>query len=370
MIVDIFIIISIFLGSSLLAFFLALPIISILYKFKIVREIDVDFSTVVEARKLKVGTPIMGGLIVVLAVLIISILFNLNGTTKVPLLVFTISALLGAFDDILNIYGRKRPVKRIRRILMLIRVHANPVMRAYYILTLPWAIYKRFFFMLGSNPGKGIQAHEKILVQTIGGAILAYWLYYLADFPIPGELWFPFVGGINIGILMIPFIIFTVISMANAVNIADGMDGLSAGLLISSFSAFLVIAVLQNNLPVAILCASVAGALTAYIYFNIPPARFQMGDVGSLALGTLLAACAFALQRPILLVPICAVFIAEIATTLIQGIARRSIGRRIFRMAPLHHHYELKGWSEAKVVMRFWLFGGICAAVGIWLSFF
>ena len=367
--IDIIFLISVFLGSAMLAFVLSLPIINILYKYKIVREIDVDFSTLIEARKLKVGTPIMGGLIVVLAVLIINLIFNFNGSTKVPLLVFTISALLGAFDDVLNIYGRKRPVKKISRILTLIRVHANPLMRIYYILTLPWAAYKRLFFMLGSNPGKGIQAHEKIIVQLVSGLIVAIWVYYLAGFPTPGFLWLPFLGGIDIGWLMIPFAIFTVVSMANAVNIADGMDGLSAGLLLSSYGAFLAVSVLLGDVPAAILCASVMGALVAYLYFNIPPARFQMGDVGSLALGALLAAIAFAIQRPVLLIPVCAVFIAEIATTLIQGIARRTIGRRIFRMAPLHHHYELMGWKEEKVVMRFWLMGGICAAVGIWLSF-
>lgn len=368
--IDVLLIVSVFIGSCILAFVLSIPIISILYKFSIVRKIDVDFSTLIEARKLKVGTPIMGGLIVVLAVLLVNLIFNLNGTTKVPLLVFTISALLGAFDDILNIYGRKRPVKKISRILMLIKVHASPLMRLYYLLTLPWAIYKRLFFMLGSNPGKGIQAHEKILVQAIAGGIVAVWIYFLAGFPMPGFLWIPFLGGINIGWLMIPFIIFVVISMANAVNIADGMDGLSAGLLLSSFGAFLAISLLQLNIPIALLCASVTGALTAYLYFNIPPARFQMGDVGSLALGTLLAAIAFALEKPLLLIPICMMFIAEIATTLIQGIARRTIGRRIFRMAPLHHHYELKGWPETKVVMRFWLFSNVFAAIGIWLSFY
>ncbi len=365
--IDIFELTTIFFISLILAFLLSIPIINLLYKFKIVRQIDADFSTVIEARKLKAGTPIMGGLIVVLAVLIVNLTLNFNGTTKVPLLVFGMAALLGAFDDVLNIYGRKRPVRRIHRILKLIQVHANPFVRLYLVVTLPWNIYKRFFYLLGSNPGKGIQAHEKIIIQTISGSIVAAWIYYLAGFDNPGFLWLPFVGGINLGILMIPFIVFTVVATSNAVNIADGMDGLSAGLLLSSFLSFLVISFFANNAPIAILLTTVMGALVTYLYFNIPPARFQMGDVGSLALGTLLAAVAFALQRPILILPIGGVFVAEIATTLIQGIVRRILGRRVFQMAPLHHHYEMKGWSEEKVVMRFWLTGLVFAVLGIWL---
>lgn len=359
---------TIFLISLILAFGLAIPIISILYKFGILREIDPDFSTLIEKRKLKAGTPIMGGLIVVFSVLIINLIFNFNGTTKIPLLVFAAAAALGAIDDVLNIYGRKRPVKKLKRVIKLIQVHANPLMRIYYALTLPWSVYKRFFFLLGSNPGKGIHAHEKIIVQTLAGLVVAIWVYYLANFPNPGFLWLPFVGGLNIGILMIPFIIFTVISVSNAVNIADGMDGLSAGLLVISYGAFLVISIAQGNAPTSILIVSAIGALVAYLYFNIPPARFQMGDVGSLALGTLLATVAFALQRPILLLPIGGVFVAEIGTTIIQGFARRTIGRRVFKMAPLHHHLELKGWDESKVVMRLWIDGIIVAVFGIWLS--
>ncbi len=363
------------------SFLIAFPVIKLLYKFDITRKIDVDFSTLIEKRKLKVGTPIMGGLIVVLSVLITNILFNFDSITRIPLLVFTISALLGAFDDILNIYGRERKIKRIGRVLKLIKVHKSPLVRIWYVITLPWLVYKRIFFALGSNPGKGIQAHEKVIIQSIAGFILGLWVYSYSGFQTPGEIDLFFLGTINIGILIIPFIIFVVVAMANAVNLSDGMDGLAAGLLLPAFGALTAIAfekeVLSNvlngrsveELPLTLLSISVLASLMSYLYFNIPPARFQMGDVGSLALGTMLAAIAVELQVTMLLVIIGFPFIAEVGSSLLQGISRRLFGRRLFLMAPLHHHFEIAGWSEEKVTMRAWLAGIVFALLGLWIYF-
>lgn len=363
------IVIYIFLSASL-SLLISFPIIHLLYRFKIVRLIDKDFSAIIEERRLKRGTPIMGGLIVVFAVLIINLVFNLTGSTKVPLLVFGICALLGALDDVLNIYGRERSVRSLHRTFRLAKVHASSLMRIFYFLSLPWAAYRWLFYLLGSNPGKGIQSHEKVIVQTITGGIVAWWIYFGAGNPSPGELWIPFLGSINIGLLMIPFIIFTVISMANAVNFTDGMDGLAAGLLLTSFLGFLVIAYTGGAVPTTFLIASVIGALLIYLYFNVPPARFQMGDVGSLALGTLLATIAFELNRSLLLPVFGFFFVAEVLSAVIQGVARRLLGRRIFKMAPLHHHLEILGWPEYKIVMRAWVLAPIFVVFGIWLSQF
>lgn len=354
--------------TAALTLLISFPIIHLLYRFNIVRLIDKDFSAIIEERRLKRGTPIMGGLIVVIAVLVVNILFNFNGTTKIPLLAFGMSALLGAFDDVLNIYGRERPVRSIYRTLRLAKVHANFLMRIFYIITLPWAAYRWLFYLLGSNPGKGIQSHEKVIVQAVAGGLVAWWIYAGTGWENPGELWVPFLGSINLGIFIIPFIIFTVISMANAVNITDGMDGLAGGLLLMSFWGFSIVAYVLKNEPITILSASVAGSLLIYLYFNVPPARFQMGDVGSLALGTLLATIAFALNRALLLPVFGFFFLAEVGSSIIQGIARRILGRRIFKMAPLHHHLEVLGWPEYKIVMRFWILAPILVLLGIWLS--
>jgi len=333
----------------------------------------VDFTTLIEKRNLKIGVPIMGGLIIIISVTLLNILFNpfrFNNGVYLILFIFILSALLGGFDDILNIYGRERvKPKTLVKVLKLIRVHKSIRKRIFLTLSLPWQVYKSFFYMLGSNPGKGIQAHEKILVQSIAGILLGISLYSFSSRITPGLLWIPLTNiQINIGILLIPFTWFTVLLMTNAVNLADGMDGLAANELIYSFLGFLVIAVIKQDFRIVFLCSTVLGSLIAYLYFNIPPARFQMGDVGSLALGTLLAAVAFILGEPLLLLIISFPFALTLLSVVIQGIGRRMLGRRIFAMAPIHYHFQIKyGWSEEKVVMRFALFGLTCMLIGLWL---
>ncbi|MBN2015512.1 hypothetical protein JW766_01640 [Candidatus Dojkabacteria bacterium] len=363
------IVVYIFLSAAI-SLLISFPVINFLYKFKLVRLIDKDFASIIESRRLKLGTPIMGGLMVVIAVLLTNLFFNLNGTTKMPLLVFAISALLGAFDDVLNIYGRERPVRSIGRTFRLALVHKSFIMRIFYVVTLPWAAFKWLFYLLGSNPGKGIQAHEKIIVQALAGALVAWWIYKGTGWINPTEIWIPWLGGIELGIFIIPFIILVVVGMSNAVNITDGMDGLAAGLLVAAFFGFLVVAYIEGDTPIALLCATVLGGLLIYLYFNIPPARFQMGDVGSLALGTLLAAISFALNRSLLLPVFGFFFVIEIISTVVQGIARRLLGRRLLKMAPFHHHLEMLGWPEYKVVMRFWILSPLFVIIGIWLSQF
>lgn len=363
---------------ALLSMFLAASlsplIISLLYKLKIFRLASFDYSTIVEKRNMKVGTPIMGGLIFVIPIILLSLLssfdFNtftfIGGTVKITALVFGVSALLGGLDDVLNIYGRERPVRSLRRTFKLAFVHKSILYRLYLFVTLPWTAYKTFFYMLGSNPGKGIQAHEKVLVQILVGLMMVYWIYVRLGW---SHIWFPLLGNIEVGLLIVPFIILTIITMTNAVNLTDGLDGLSSGLALIAFVGFLITALLVGNKPVAIICALTIGALLPYLYFNTPPARIQMGDVGSLALGTLLASIAFSLNRPFLLLFFGGIFVIELLSSLIQGVGRRVLGRRIFKMAPLHHHFEMLGWSEEKITIRFWVFGMILSLFGLLIAF-
>jgi len=363
---------------ALLSMFLAASlsplIISLLYKLKIFRLASFDYSTIVEKRNMKVGTPIMGGLIFVIPIILLSLLssfdFNtftfIGGTVKITALVFGISALLGGLDDVLNIYGRERPVRSLRRTFKLAFVHKSILYRLYLFVTLPWTAYKTFFYMLGSNPGKGIQAHEKVLVQIIIGIMMVYWIYVRLGW---SHIWFPLLGNIEVGLLIVPFIILTIVTMTNAVNLTDGLDGLSSGLALIAFVGFLITALIVGNKPVAIICALSIGALLPYLYFNTPPARIQMGDVGSLALGTLLASIAFSLNRPFLLLFFGGIFVLELLSSLIQGLGRRILGRRIFKMAPLHHHFEMLGWSEEKITIRFWVFGMILSLFGLLIAF-
>lgn len=369
---DIQVLLTVIVLSMLFAFLISFPIIKVLYKFNITRRMDIDFSTLIEDREQKSGVPIMGGLVVVLTVLILTPVLNPfwnNNGILLLMFIFLLSAFLGGFDDVLNIFGKKRKQRAFSRTLMLMKVHKSKAKRFLIFLSLPWEAYKRFFYILGSNPGKGIQSHEKILVQSISGLALGFGLYYFASREVPGLLWLPvFDVELNIGFLIIPFAWLTVLLMTNAVNISDGMDGLSTTEMLPSFFVFMIIAVLKDDVRTAILLATVIGSLLSYFYFNVPPARFQMGDVGSLALGALLAAVAFILGEPLMLLIVSFPFVITLLSVVIQGLGRRILGRRIFRMAPIHYHLQMsRDWSEEKVVMRLALLSAFTAVIGLWI---
>jgi phospho-N-acetylmuramoyl-pentapeptide-transferase len=157
---------------------------------------------------------------------------------------------------------------------------------------------------------------------------------------------------------------------ANAVNFADGLDGLAGGSLIITFSALTLISATRNLTELTLLNATTVGALLTYTYFNIKPARFQMGDIGSLGLGALLAINAIARNLTLLIPLLGFIFYIEIFSVIGQVIARRFFGKRLFKMAPLHHHFEFKGWSEEKIVMRFWILQAFAAVVAVWISLY
>jgi phospho-N-acetylmuramoyl-pentapeptide-transferase len=146
------------------------------------------------------------------------------------------------------------------------------------------------------------------------------------------------------------------------------MDGLAGGSLIITFSTLTVLSWIEGYSSIAIVNATVVGALITYTYFNIKPARFQMGDVGSLGLGALLAINSIVINRMILLPLLGFIFYAEIASVIIQILGRHLLGRRIFKMAPIHHHFEIRGWSEEKTVMRFWIIHAGFVLLGLWIS--
>ncbi len=358
------------LVSCIVAFLWAPLLTKLLYKYNITRRPEYDATLAMGARKSKVGVPVMGGLLIIVTVAAITMLFNWERSfTWVPIGVMILAALLGGVDDILHVYGHKRRSRKLKQVMRLIRVHKHWYMRLWYICTLPWALFKRSSLWLGSHPGKGIHVHEKLLLQFIAGAITAYWIYFKL-----GEHWrdvyIPFDGTIDIGIWIIPLIILFVMFTANAVNVADGMDGLAGGSLIVTFSALTLLSWISGFPEIAYLNATTVGALITYTYFNIKPARFQMGDVGSLGLGALLAINAIVINKMLLLPFIGFIFYVELASVIIQIAGRYTLGRRIFKMAPLHHHFELSGWGEEKTVMRFWVAHGAVVLLGIWVALF
>ena len=213
------------LFSAIGAFIWAPLLTKILYKYNITRRNDYDFTMQGKDRKAKIGTPIMGGLLVVITVTVITLIFNWNReNTYVPIAAMGVAALLGAADDLLNIFGRKRRSRKLNQVWCLVKIHKIWYMRIWYFLSLPWTFFRRLVSVLGSHPGKGIQVHEKLLIQFIAGAIPAWWIYYKLS-EVWHSIWIPFDGQIHLGWLIIPLIIFLVAFTANAVNIADGLDG-------------------------------------------------------------------------------------------------------------------------------------------------
>jgi len=172
-------------------------------------------------------------------------------------------------------------------------------------------------------------------------------------------------GDWTIGIWMIPLFAFVLVATGNAVNITDGLDGLAGGLAAMAFGSFGVIALLQGNIGVAGFCFTVVGALLAYVWFNIFPARFFMSDIGSFSLGASLGVVAM-LTNTLFLLPIIGfVFAADTATVIIQIFSKKVFHRKVFLSSPVHHHFEAIGWPETKVTMRFWVIGQICSVIGL-----
>jgi len=358
-----------YLIAATVGAFLWAPLLTrFLYKYNLTRRSDYDFTLRDGERSKKVGTPIMGGLLVIITVTVITLLFNWERKyTYVPMGVMGIAALLGAADDVLNIFGKKRRDRRISQQINLIKVHKLWRTKLWYAFTLPWTIFRRLVSCFGSHPGRGIQVHEKLSLQFLAGAVTAWWIYFKLS-PYWHSLRVPFDGQFNVGWWIIPIVILFVMFTANAVNIADGLDGLAGGSLIVTFAGLTLISWAEGRPAFTLLNATVFGALIAYTYFNVKPARFQMGDVGSLGLGALLAINTVAINHTLLIPILGFIFYVEAVTVVLQVLARRIFGRRLFKMSPLHHHFEFLGWNEEKIVMRFWLIHGFAVIVAVWLA--
>lgn len=275
------------------------------------------------AKKFERNIPTMAGVIAVVAITIVTLFANLDrGQTWLPLAALLGGGMVGLIDDIINLRG------------------------------------------LGGGV-KGLRSPIKFAMITAVAAIGGWFFYDRLDIV---SIFVPYFGDISVGWLIIPIFTFIVVATSNAVNISDGLDGLAGGLLVISYGAFGLIALLQGNVGIAGFCFTIVGALLAYLWFNIYPARFFMGDVGSFALGTALGVVAMLTNTLFLLPVIGLLFVLEAGSSLIQIVSKRYFGRRIFISAPLHHHLEAIGWPETKVTMRFWVIAQICAIVGVLIA--
>lgn len=265
----------------------------------------------------------MAGIIGVLAIIVITGAFNLDrNQTWLPLAALIGGGAIGLIDDLINIRGQGLGVA-------------------------------------------GLRSSIKFLMIVVLSLVLGWFFYDKLDYV---AIHIPFAGNLFLGWLIIPLFALVVVCTSNAVNISDGLDGLAGGLLATSFSTFGVIAVLQGNIGIAGFCFTVVGALLSYLWFNIPPARFFMGDVGSFAYGTALGVVAM-LTSTLFLLPIIGVlFVVEGGSSLIQVLSKKFFRRKIFLSAPYHHHLEAIGWPEEKVTMRFWVIAYVTGFAGIVLA--
>lgn len=267
--------------------------------------------------------PTMAGIIGVIAISVVTLGFNWDrAQTQLPLAALIGGAAVGLLDDIINIRGQGKGVAGLRSSLKF-------VMIILMSLVLGWFFYAK----------------------------LGYTSIHV-----------PFVGDWQVGVWIIAIFVLVVVSTGNAVNISDGLDGLAGGLLAVSFSVFGMIALLQGHLKIAGFCFTVVGALLSYLWFNIYPARFFMGDVGSFAFGTSLGVVAMLTNTLFLLPIIGMIFVIEAGSSLIQITTKRFFGRKIFISAPIHHHLEAKGWPETKVTMRFWVIACVAGFIGLLLA--
>lgn len=285
----------------------------------------------------KMGTPTIGGMMIVFTVVILTLAFNTYGRLSMLLPVFVLvsTSILGAVDDMTTLVGSEQK----------------------------------------AGQEYGMAGRYKLVVQTLIATIAAFIMH------LPGPLglglshvYIPLVGRFNIGWFYIPIAIFAIVAMSNAVNLADGLDTLAAGLSAVAFVSYGIIAYLQGQLGVVTFCFVMVGALMGFLWFNANPAQVIMGDAGALALGSALAVAAFMTGQWLLMVVVGFVFVMENVSVIVQTTyfkytrKKYGEGRRIFRRTPIHHHFQQLGWSDTQVSLRFWLMGMMSGLLGVALA--
>lgn len=333
--------------SFILAFLLTPLWTHILYKYKIgiqIKENGVSGDKLTFVSKLhawKAGTPTMGGLIVWVAVLILALasewvfpwvaqILDINfiarldflkrSQTWLPLFTLVMAGLLGLLDDYMSVRGK------------------------------------------GTNKGGGMRFLFRFWWLFAIAGLGAWWFYSKLGWD---TLHLPAIGDFTIGWWYIPLFLFVILFTAISSNETDGLDGLNGGVLLMAFSSFALLAFVHNKVDLASFCAAVAGALMAFLWFNVYPARFFMGDTGAISLGTTLGVVAMLTNSALVLFIIVFIYLLESGSVSLQLFSKRFLGRKIFLAAPLHHHFEAKGWPEPKVVMRAWIFTALTALLGV-----
>ncbi|MDP3764550.1 MAG: phospho-N-acetylmuramoyl-pentapeptide-transferase [bacterium] len=311
---------------------------NILYKYRLGKQIRTEGAPVFAAmHKDKEGTPTMGGVIIWLTILILtaglallkefmpnslasSLSFLSRPQTLLPIGIMIFSAIIGLGDDLLGV------------------------------------------FKIGPKGG-GLKMRHRLVLYTVVAVIGALWFYFKLDWT---TVKVPFLGNFDIGSWYIPFAVFIIVATSFSVNESDGLDGLAGGLMLTAFASYGLIAFFEGKYELSVFCAVVVGALLSFLWFNIHPARFFMGDTGAMPLGVTLAVIALLTNATLVLPLIAFVPMVESASVIIQVISKKfRKGKKVFLSAPIHHHFQAKGWPETKVTERFWIISAVMAALGI-----
>lgn len=329
------------LGVGLITLIVAFAITPLwadfLYKKKVGLKIRAEGKTPIYTKlhKGKEGTPTMGGVIIWVSVLVVALasyLLSKTGNhffveynfltrqqTLLPLGALIATAIVGLIDDYMN-------VKKI-------------------------------------GPFNGLRVRHRLMLYTVIALVGAWWFYSKLGWDI---LHVPGVGDFHMGLWYIPFFVFVIVATSHSTNVTDGLDGLAGGVLLAAFGAFGAIAFVQHKVDLAAFCAAIIGALIAFLWFNVHPARFFMGDTGSMALGTTLGIVAMLTNSALVLPIIGFVMVLESGSVLLQiGSKKLRGGKKIFLSTPIHLHFQAKGWPETKVTMRFWIIASIFAVLGL-----
>lgn len=319
---------------------LATPLIThFLYKYKLGKKIRNNGLTPIFSglHAHKAGTPTMGGILIWGTVLILIGFFYFlselfpggvftqfnflsRAETLLPLGALISTAIIGLVDDWLDVRGK------------------------------------------GVFGGGGLKLRHRLVIYTLIALVGALWFYFKLDWTV---MHVPFLGNFEVGAWYIPIFIFIIVATSFSVNETDGLDGLAGGTLLIAFASYGVIAFVMGRYDLASFCAVIIGALLAFLWFNIPPARFYMGDTGAMSLGVTLAVIAMLTNNALLLVFIGLIFLLESLSVIIQALSKRLRHKKVFLSSPIHHHLQAVGWAESKVVMRFWVIAGMGAVMGL-----
>jgi phospho-N-acetylmuramoyl-pentapeptide-transferase len=302
-----------------------------LYKNRMGKRIRQDFQgqgtpifSTLHAKK--AGIPTMGGILVWVTAAVLTLIFNLERSgTWLPIFALVTTGIVGAIDDYMNIRG------------------------------------------VGPSGG-GMSFRWKFVLYTSIAILGALWFYFKLDW---NSIHIPRVGDFIIGFWYVPLFVVVLVFTAFAVNETDGLDGLAGGLLAIAYAAYAVISLIAGKPVLAAFCGTIVGALLAFLWFNIYPARFFMGDTGAFALGMTLAVVAFLTNSVVVLPIVTFVFVVEAFSFIIQYFSKKlRHGKKVFLSSPIHHHFEAIGWPETKITMRFWIIGAISAVAGVAIALF